>query len=758
MIKDAGNGHDDGDGAYEKPVALTPHKGAVYTVNGSSGHTSGGSLNHPAMYVSLNVIGSMVLDIDGSRLDAKFLNSSGSVKDYFTIKKDLGTSTFDFSLTNGGSKSVTQGASVSNTISAALVSGATQSVAFSATGLPTGASATFSSTACTPTCSTGLNLSTSPAAATRSCTLTVTGTGGRVTTTTSFSLTVTPASTAFDFSLTNGGSKSVTQGASGSNTLSATLVSGTAQSVAFSASGVPPGANAVFSPTACTPTCATGLSLPPPASTPTGTSTITVTGTGGGVTHTTSFSLTVSAPTAVGPIANWKFDETSGQTLTDSSGNGNTGNLGTNSIVETSDPTRTSGRVNSALQFDGVDDLATISNPTSLNTLLSFTYSVWIYPTGWGENGLGRIIAKESSVPLDDFYLLVNGPAGNTLEVNVNNTAGAQVKSLAAANTLTLNTWQHVAATYNDTGDRKLHLFLNGNEVAYQRQDTLTGTLKLTTNPLIIGNRLTGDRTFQGSIDEAAVYNRALSATEIQDLYNTFTSTFNFSLTNGGSKSVTHGASVSNTLSAALVSGTAQSVAFAASGLPTGATAAFSPPACTPTCATGLSLATTASTPTGTYTLTVTGTGGGVTKTTSFSLTVTPVSTAFDFSLTNGGSKSVTQGASVSNTLSAALVSGTAQSVAFSASGLPTGASAVFSPTACTPTCATGLSLSTTASTPTGTYTLTVTGTGGGVTKPTSFGLTVNPASTSFDFSLSNGGSKSVTQGASVSNTLSAAL
>ena len=166
-------------------------------------------------------------------------------------------------------------------------------------------------------------------------------------------------------------------------------------------------------------------------------------------------------------------------------------------------------------------------------------------------------------------------------------------------------------------------------------------------------------------------------------------------------------------------------MAFSASGLPTGATAAFSPTACTPTCSTGLSLSTTASTPTGTYTLTVTGTGGGVTKTTSFSLTVTPASTAFDFSLTNGGSKSVTQGASVSNTLSATLVSGTAQSVAFSASGLPTGASAVFSPTACTPTCATGLSLSTTASTPTGTYTLTVTGTGGGVTKTTSFGLTV---------------------------------
>src|SRR5947207_8048779 len=261
MIKDSGNGHDDGDGAYEKPVALTPHKGAVYTVAGSSGHTSGGSLNHPAMYISLNVLGSLVLDIYGSRLDAKFLNSSGSVKDYFTIKKDLGTSTFDFSLTNDGSKAVTQGASVANTISAALVSGTAQSVAFSASGLPTGATAVFSPTTCTPTCSTGLSLSTSSSTPTGTYTLTVTGTGGGVTKTTSFSLTVTPVSTAFDFSLTNGGSKSVTQGASVSNTLSAALVSGTAQAVAFSASGLPTDATAVFSPTACTPTCSTGLSL-----------------------------------------------------------------------------------------------------------------------------------------------------------------------------------------------------------------------------------------------------------------------------------------------------------------------------------------------------------------------------------------------------------------------------------------------------------------------------------------------------------------
>src|SRR5438094_205978 len=176
MILDKGDGRVDGTGAYEKPVALTPNKGAVYTVAGSSGQTSGGSLNHPAMYLSLNVLGSLVLDVNGAQLDAKFLNSSGSVQDHFTIKKDLGApSAFNFALTNGGSKSVSQGASVANTINAALVSGTAQSVAFSASGLPTGATASFSPTGCSPTCSTTLNISTTSSMPPGTYTITVIG-------------------------------------------------------------------------------------------------------------------------------------------------------------------------------------------------------------------------------------------------------------------------------------------------------------------------------------------------------------------------------------------------------------------------------------------------------------------------------------------------------------------------------------------------------------------------------------------------------
>jgi hypothetical protein len=90
MKKDGGSGRPDGTGAYAKPT-LGPgiHEGAVYAVAGSSGQISGGLLNHPAMFISLNNLGSMVLDVNGDTLDAKFLRENGVIADYFRIVKGV---------------------------------------------------------------------------------------------------------------------------------------------------------------------------------------------------------------------------------------------------------------------------------------------------------------------------------------------------------------------------------------------------------------------------------------------------------------------------------------------------------------------------------------------------------------------------------------------------------------------------------------------------------------------------------------------
>src|SRR5437588_12434637 len=66
MKKNGGSGQADGTGAYTKPAySMSPHAGAVYVVAGTAAKLGGGTLNHPAMYTSQSVLGSLVLDIQG---------------------------------------------------------------------------------------------------------------------------------------------------------------------------------------------------------------------------------------------------------------------------------------------------------------------------------------------------------------------------------------------------------------------------------------------------------------------------------------------------------------------------------------------------------------------------------------------------------------------------------------------------------------------------------------------------------------------
>ena len=89
MILDGGDGREDGDGPYTK-ISGAPHQGVVYVVAGSAGETIDGMRHHPVMYSSLAELGSLILDIDGNRLDATFLQADGSVGDHFTIIKNTG--------------------------------------------------------------------------------------------------------------------------------------------------------------------------------------------------------------------------------------------------------------------------------------------------------------------------------------------------------------------------------------------------------------------------------------------------------------------------------------------------------------------------------------------------------------------------------------------------------------------------------------------------------------------------------------------
>ncbi len=194
------------------------------------------------------------------------------------------------------SVSVMQGKSGPSTITTAALNGFSSSIALSASGLPKGVTAGFSPTSI-PAPGSGtstLTLTVSATAATGTHTITITGKGGGITHTTTVSLTVTAAPVA-DFTISaNPTLVSVARGSSGTSTISTGVINGFSSSISLSASGLPKGVSASFTPSSVAAGASSTLKLTVTSRASAGTKTITITGSGGGKTHTTTISLTVT--------------------------------------------------------------------------------------------------------------------------------------------------------------------------------------------------------------------------------------------------------------------------------------------------------------------------------------------------------------------------------------------------------------------------------------------------------------------------------
>jgi hypothetical protein len=205
-----------------------------------------------------------------------------------------GTASPDYTLSaSPSSLSITQGSSGSSTITVNPLNGFTGSVSLSASGLPTGVTASFGTN---PTTSSSvLTLTASSTATTGTATVTIKGTSGSLTHTTSITLTVNATATP-NFSLSaSPTSLTVKQGSSGSSTITVTDQNGFTGSVTLSTSALPSGVTASFGTNPTTSTSV--LTFTASSTATTGTSTITVTGTSGSLTHTVNISLTIAAPT-----------------------------------------------------------------------------------------------------------------------------------------------------------------------------------------------------------------------------------------------------------------------------------------------------------------------------------------------------------------------------------------------------------------------------------------------------------------------------
>ncbi|MFD9941529.1 LamG-like jellyroll fold domain-containing protein [Nonomuraea sp. NPDC059023] len=203
-------------------------------------------------------------------------------------------------------------------------------------------------------------------------------------------------------------------------------------------------------------------------------------------------------PTGQGLVAAYAMNEGTGVTVADSSGSGNNG-------TSTATSWTTTGKYGNALSFNGTGSWVTVADSPSLRLTGAMTLEAWIRPattTGWR-----TIVMKQFGNDLA-YTLDLNDRAHSTIHTT-------SERGLYGTASLPLNTWTHVAATYDGAN---LKLFVNGAEVS---SVTATGNIRTDNGVLRIGGNAVWGEYFNGQIDEVRVYNRALTPAQLTTDMNT---------------------------------------------------------------------------------------------------------------------------------------------------------------------------------------------------------------------------------------------
>jgi hypothetical protein len=193
----------------------------------------------------------------------------------------------------------------------------------------------------------------------------------------------------------------------------------------------------------------------------------------------------------------WRLDEGAGTTAADSSGNGNNGDI-------VGDPAWVVGQIGKALQFDGDDDYVEVPHTEGLNVDNEVTVALWVNAERYvsGAEGWGGIMAKGNS---PRSYSVYTTSAGNIHF----STAGVGTVSAAI---FPLNEWAHVTCIVVGGGHE---YYING-EAAGTGGSGIVLPGNTNTANVTLGN-IGGEanRIFQGMLDDARVYNRALAVEEL---------------------------------------------------------------------------------------------------------------------------------------------------------------------------------------------------------------------------------------------------
>lgn len=206
------------------------------------------------------------------------------------------------------------------------------------------------------------------------------------------------------------------------------------------------------------------------------------------------------APSISGLVGYWSFNDGSGSTASDSSGNGNTGTL-------INGPTWIDGKYGKGLSFDGNINWVNIA-PSVMNGLSDFTVTYWMKTSDNTKSGTPLHATNTGN---NEFIGPYDYRSANVYVKDVNWNSGVALND---------GTWKHVAITRKgDTGE--VNLFVNG--VSKGSANLPAGVL--TVNCLVLGQEEDSvcdafdvNQAFLGVMDEVGIFNKVLSQNEINSL------------------------------------------------------------------------------------------------------------------------------------------------------------------------------------------------------------------------------------------------
>lgn len=199
------------------------------------------------------------------------------------------------------------------------------------------------------------------------------------------------------------------------------------------------------------------------------------------------------------PVAWYKLDDASGLTAADAVA-GRNGTLG-NGPVWTA-----AGRIGGGLRFDGVDDYVAIANASAFQVTSAMSICGWIKQTGAWPTGSNvcTILRKGDACNVNWQLCIYNGAVSMVLD------SCEDASPFYGTTTLPLNTWVHVAGTWDGATVR---LYVNG--VSNMTPAARAAPIGTDARDVYLGGRIGATDITTGTVDDVRFYNRALTAAEV---------------------------------------------------------------------------------------------------------------------------------------------------------------------------------------------------------------------------------------------------